>query len=136
MNKQAAKEWLTKAWHDLRSAQILYDANHYTDSIGVDLHYCVEKILKSFLAYKSSKIPKSHDLIEIYKLVSASNFIFLDDNLFLLKQITKYHIEESYPAFNRPLPSREEIKEVLEFSNNLFYNVCKILSVDIEGVNS
>lgn len=31
-NEKSAKEWLKKAWHDLSSAQILYDAGHYTDT--------------------------------------------------------------------------------------------------------
>jgi hypothetical protein len=44
MNKQAAKEWLTKAWHNLSGAKIFYDANHYTDVTAVELHYAVEKI--------------------------------------------------------------------------------------------
>ena len=43
MNKTSAKEWLVKVWHDLSSANILFEAEHYTDSIGVDLHYALEK---------------------------------------------------------------------------------------------
>ena len=47
MNKTAAIEWITKAIHDLKSAQILFKVNHYTDSIGVDLHYAIEKLFKA-----------------------------------------------------------------------------------------
>ena len=47
MNKTSAKEWLVIAFHDLQSAKILYEANHYTDSIGNDLQQSIEKILKS-----------------------------------------------------------------------------------------
>ena len=65
MNKTSAKEWLNKAWHHLGSAKILYKAEHYTDVIAVDLHYCIEVSLKSFLAYTNQKIVKTHDLIEI-----------------------------------------------------------------------
>ena len=67
MNKSSAIEWLRKPYHDLKSAQILYDANHYTDSIGVNLHCAVEKSLKAFLAYDNSKIPKTHNLPELYE---------------------------------------------------------------------
>jgi len=66
MNEQAAREWLTKAWHNLSGAKIFYDANHYTDVTAVELHYAVEKMLKSFLAYENKKIPKIHDLLDIY----------------------------------------------------------------------
>ena len=29
MNKASSVEWITIAYHDLRSAQILFEANHY-----------------------------------------------------------------------------------------------------------
>ena len=133
MNKQAAKEWLTKAWHDLSGAKILYEANHYTDTIAVELHYAVEKMLKSFLAYENKKIPKTHELLVIYKKIQS--YITFDENeIDLLVQITDYHIEESYPVFERNLPSREEIKEVLDFAVKLFENVCQIVDVDKKEV--
>lgn len=59
MNERSAREWLTKAWHDLSSAKILYEANHYTDTIAVELHYAIEKSFKSFLAYQNKQIPKT-----------------------------------------------------------------------------
>ena len=130
MNETSAKEWLEKAWHNLSTAQLLYKVEHYTDIIAVELHYCCEKSLKAFLAYENKKIPKTHDLIDIYKLVN--NHIDLNSNLEILKQITKYHIEESYPAFHRELPSKNEIKEVLNFTQDLFDKVCSILDIDKE----
>jgi len=128
MNETSAKQWLEKAWHNLSGAKIFYDAYHYTDVTAVELHYSIEKSLKAFLAYENKKIPKTHDLVDIYKLVQ--NFIDLNDDLVLLKQVTKYHIEESYPVLYRVTPSREEIEEVLEFASELFERVCNILSVD------
>ena len=127
MNAQAAKEWLTKAWHNLSTAQLLFSVNHYTDIIAVDLHYSCEKSLKSILAYQNKKIPKSHDLVEIYK--NVIDFITIEE-IELLKQVSEYHIEESYPAFNRVLPPRDEIKEVLDFTEQLFDTVCNILNID------
>ena len=128
MNKTATKEWLTKAWHNLSTARLLYEVNHYTDIIAVDIHYAVEKSLKSFLASTNQKIPKTHNLLELYTYID--DFIkFENDELLLLKDISAYHIEESYPAFNRPLPSKEEIKEVLEFSERIFEDVCSILDI-------
>ena len=132
MNKTSAIEWLEKSWHNLSGAKILYEVNHYTDVTAVELHYSVEKSLKSFLAYENKKIPKSHDLIEIYDLIK--HFINLEDYLVLLKQITKYHIEESYPVFDRTMPSRDEIKEVLNFTEELFDKVCGILNISKEDI--
>lgn len=133
MNEQAAKEWLTKAWHHYSSGRILYDANHYTDTIGVDLHYAIEVILKSFLAYENKKILKTHNLLEIAELIEYY-IIFSDEEAILLSIVTKYHIAGSYPTPNRLLPSREEIKIVLDFSDYLFNQVCTILNIDPEEV--
>ena len=133
MNKNSAKEWLIKAYHDIGSARILYQANHYTDTIGVDLHYSIEKMLKSFLAYQNKKIPKTHNLFELIELVS--NFItFLDEEILIINIATDYHIEESYPVPGRQLPPRDEIAEVLVFSEKLFVKVCKILDIDAKEI--
>lgn len=55
-NKESAIQWLTKAYHDLSSAQVLYAADHYTDTIASDLQQAIEKMLKSFLAYENAPI--------------------------------------------------------------------------------
>ncbi|MFA7084222.1 MAG: hypothetical protein WC141_06795 [Arcobacteraceae bacterium] len=70
-------------------------------------------------------------MVEIYKHVLG--FITIEE-LELLKQISEYHIEEAYPAFNRTLPPREEIKEVLEFTQKLFNKVCAVLDIDTESL--
>jgi len=119
-----------KAWHNLSGAKVLYDVNHYCDVTAVELHYAVEKILKSFLAYENKKIPKTHDLNEIHELVI--DFIdFSDSKLDLLDIITEYHMKESYPTFDRNMPEREKIKEVLDFTFALFEKVCDILNIDM-----
>jgi len=132
MNKTSAKEWLTKAWHNLSTARLLYEVQHYTDVIAVELHYTVEKSLKAFLSYENKKIPKTHDLINIYKEIKEH--IDLEDTVLLLDQISEYHIDESYPAYDRKLPSVEEIKEILEFAEELFENVCNILGIELSEV--
>jgi HEPN domain-containing protein len=131
MNETSAKEWLTKAWHHLGSAKILYQVNHYTDTIAVDLHYAVEIMLKSFLAYQNKKIIKTHNLIDLYKFI-MDYIKFNNDELDMLDLITTYHIKEAYPPMYRDLPSKDEIKEVLEFSEKLFYRICEILDIEIE----
>ena len=129
MNKTSAHEWLVKAYHDLASAQILFEAHHFTDSIGVDLHYSIEKMLKSFLAYRNKRIPKTHDLNELREYVI--DYIQFDyDEIVIVNIATEYHIEESYPTHDRSLPPREEIKEVLDFTQDLFEKVCHMLEID------
>jgi len=134
MNKKAAEEWLTKAWHNLSGAKLFYEANHYTDVTAVEIHYSVEKCLKSFLAYGNKKIPKTHDLSELHSLVQE--FIHFNDNdLDVLDIISEYHIEESYPAFDRPLPPRKEIKQSLDLAFIIFHEVCAKLDIDTDEIS-
>jgi len=129
MNKTATKEWLNKAWHHLSSGKLLYEANHYTDVIAIDLHYAVEVTLKSFFAYKNKKIIKTHDLIELYSYIK-DEIHFNSDELKLMDIITTYHIRGSYPPRDRRMPPNKEIKEVLEFAEKLFAEVCEILDIN------
>jgi len=128
MNKQAAKEWLRKSWHNLSTAELLYKHNHYTDIIAVEVHYSCEKAMKSLLAYENKKILKVHDLFEIYKEVEK--FIDLDDKITLLDQISEYHIEESYPVFDRALPPMDEMQQGIEFGIELLKQICSILNIN------
>ena len=129
MNKTASLEWLRIAFHDLMSAQILYDADHYTDSIGSDLQQSIEKILKSLLAFENKKILKSHNLLEIYEYINDQVTVTEHEIVFLARATT-YLKEDRYPNPNYCLPSKKEIKEVLDFTEELFEKVCNILEID------
>ena len=129
MNKKAAIEWLEKAWHHFSSGKFLYEVRHYRDTIGVDLHYGVEVMIKSFLAYENKKMIKTHDLLELQKHIK--HFIDFDiEEKKLLAKISTYHVEASYPSFDRVMPSYEELKNVIDFGEELFSKICKILDID------
>ncbi|MFA6145668.1 MAG: HEPN domain-containing protein [Sulfurimonas sp.] len=135
MNKTAGIEWLEKGWHHLSTAQILDNCNHYTDIIGVELHYSIEIVLKAILAYENLPIKKTHELYDLYLMVN--DYIeFNDDEIALLLIATKYHILEAYPAKDRRLPPKEEIKPILEFAEHLMECVCTQLNISIEEIKS
>ena len=128
-NKTSAMEWLRIAYHDLKSAQILLDANHYTDSIGNDLQQALEKILKSIAAYDNKQIKKSHDLVEIYAQV-IDKLTLEESEIDFLEKATDYFKEDRYPNPSYSLPPKDEIKEILEFTELLFDKVSKMLNID------
>ena len=69
-------------------------------------------------------------VIKAWHNLSGAIIFFDSDEKKLLINITEYHIEESYPAFDRKMPPKEEIKEVLDFTEELFDKVCKLLKID------
>lgn len=127
-NSTYAKEWLDFSKRNLETAQLLYDANHYEDIIGVELQQALEKCLKAIFAYQNKKIPREHDLVKIYFLAEEVLSIS-DDEIMVLRVATNYYKEERYPNPHYTLPSREEIREVLEFTEELFEKVCKTLDI-------
>jgi HEPN domain-containing protein len=132
-NKTYAKEWLTFSLKNLNTAKLLFDVNHYEDIIGIELQQSLEKLLKSIMANENIKIPKDHDLIKLYFTIES--FIdILENELVKLRIATNYYKEDRYPNPHYCLPSREEIKEVLNFTEKLFDNVCKILDINIEEI--
>ena len=132
MNKTSSLEWMVIAYHNLRSAQILYGADHYTDSIGSDLQQTIEKTLKSILAFRNLKIPKTHDLYEIYTLID--DFLLEEDEITILYIATEYYKEDRYPNPNYCLPEKAEIEEVLHFTENLFDKVCNSLNIELSEI--
>ncbi len=81
MNKQAAIEWLRIAYHDLKSAQILFDADHYTDSIGCDLQQAIEKRYPN----PNYLLPEKDEIKEVLRfaetfLVRICNALSIDSN--------------------------------------------------------
>lgn len=132
MNSTAAAEWLRIACHDLKSAQILFNAEHFTDSIGCDLQQAIEKTLKAVIASKNQKIPKSHDLYEVFVMLKEIDLS--SDQVDMLYLATEYYKEERYPNPNYALPSREEISQVMAFAEALFFQICEKLGIDPEGL--
>ena len=135
MNRRAAKEWLNKAWHHFSSGKLLYEVNHYTDVIGIDLYYAIEISLKIFLAYEYKKIIKTHDLIEIHSHI-VKYIDFNEDKLELLDIVSTYYVKGFCPPKDRKMPSRDELKKVVEFANELYSRVCNILDIDEKNVKS
>jgi HEPN domain-containing protein len=128
-NKTHATEWLEKSYHDLDSAKILFEAGHFTDTIGYILHQSIEKIFKSCLAYKNVPIVKTHNLIELNELLD--DLVDLsEDEIDLLAIATTYHTKQRYPSPHKRLPSKEEIKAILDFTVVLMNVICKKLNIN------
>ena len=128
-NKTYATEWLEKAYHDLDSAMILFNAGHYTDTIGYILHQSIEKIFKSLLAYENKPILKTHNLVELHELLTE--YMELpEDEIILLGIATTYNTQQRYPTLHKRLPPREEIARILALSQKLLDRVCRLLDID------
>ena len=58
-NTLVARSWLYQAKRDLETADLLWDAEHYCDIVGTNLHAALSKIFNAILVYHE------HDFIHI-----------------------------------------------------------------------
>lgn len=122
-NKQIALEWLELARRNLDAAKILFEAKHFNDVIGIELHQCIEKSLKALPAFQNINVLKTHDLMVL--LSQAEKIVQFDLDLRkILETVTDYYVENRYPGggFNF-LPSDEEIKKVIETADHIYTKV-------------
>ncbi len=61
-NPTYAMEWVIMARKNLETARVLFNANHHTDIIAVEIHQSIEKSMKAVLAYHGVKIPKTQSI--------------------------------------------------------------------------
>jgi HEPN domain-containing protein len=67
-NQTYAIEWLELAGRNMKTADLLYQQNHYPDIIAIEIHQTIEKTFKAVLAYQGIRIPKTHDLLLLSEL--------------------------------------------------------------------
>jgi len=134
VNKTSAKEWLKHSYHDLDGATLLFNADHFTDTISYVIHQSLEKSLKSILAFYNKPIKKTHNLIELYELVNNSKFYLEEDEIFLLAIASKYYTEQRYSMIDKESPTKEEIKDMITLANKIFNHICKILEIDLKEI--
>ena len=121
-NKTYAKEWLEFAKRNQETAEILFEKDHYTDIIAIEIHQTIEKIFKTVLAYNGVRIPKTHDLIKLFEL--CNKYIELPEELFDdLLVISDYYETERYPVPKYNMPDKSEIENKLAIAVNLFEKV-------------
>jgi len=126
-NKTYSLEWLDFAKRNLETARVLYDANHYTDIIAIEIHQTIEKSFKSILAYHGMKIPKTHDLMVLYEKCEQYKTIktLTTEDLLITND---YYETERYPGPKYNIPSREEIKKNLNIAGEIYKQVSVYLN--------
>ncbi len=116
-DKNYILKWYAKADNDLLAAEKLIqdDSLEFLGLICFLCQQCVEKYLKSFLAFHKVDFPYTHDLESL-----LDQCIELDKEFshFDFKDLSDYAVEFRYPesAFT---PSGEEVKEKLEIARSV-----------------
>ncbi len=106
------EEWLFKAEHDIKSADLLLKGQEPLYDVAIyHAQQCAEKSLKSFLAFREKEISKIHNLLilleECVEIDSRFNEIY-EDCIYLNPYATLYR----YPEGDL-MPERDEVERAI-----------------------
>jgi len=121
------EEWLFKAEHDIKSAELLFFSQEVLYDISIyHTQQCAEKSLKAYLAYRGKEIDKVHNLKMLVEECIEENEDFntiYTECMFLNPYATLYR----YPEGDL-MPDKEELKNALEMSKMILDFVKKVIS--------
>ena len=113
---ELTKEWLNHAKKDLLVVEKILDDENLTNIIAFHSQQCIEKAFKSILIFYTGEIPRIHNLLKLYGMISEYEKIDVD--LQSLKRINETYIDSRYPSDLGLLPNGQpSLKTVKEFYN-------------------
>lgn len=109
-----AKEWLNQAEKDLQVIEKILDEKNLTNIIAFHSQQCIEKAFKSILFYYTDEIPRIHNLLKLYGMISEYEKINID--LKSLERINETYTDSRYPSDLGLLPyGQPSLKIATEF---------------------
>ncbi len=120
MSAESARKWLQYAEGDLKMAT-------YAETIGdinnmrLHIQQCIEKSLKAVLIYENREVPHTHNLLEIYGVMSSDwsvKNVPCD-----LKRISTWVIIGRYPVSYDEIPAEPDAKTSLDEARTILYAV-------------
>lgn len=120
------KNWFEIAKKDLNGAKILYEHNADYGLVLFHLQQAVEKYLKGYLIYKTGMLQEGHSLIKLCKKATIYNIEFrkfIKDCAFL----NGYYIETRYPAEDPLIAEEDDVKEGLQFTEEIIDFIEKLI---------
>jgi HEPN domain-containing protein len=123
-----AREWLTKALHDLQTARIT--ANAADGPLDTAIYHCqqaAEKSVKGWLTAKSVSFERTHDLRRLIRQ-AAGELPQFTQFTGAAEILTPYVSAFRYPGLtDDPMPSREEFDAALRHAQTIYDFVLNLL---------
>ncbi len=125
--KEKISEWLKFASIDLHTAEKIVDDENLSASTAFHAQQCVEKCFKAIIEGQNLNVPKIHNLVTLYELVS---YKFISDEDILL-DMNRVYIDVRYPSMTGYLPggmpSIQDAARFYEFAKIIYSEVEKYL---------
>lgn len=120
------KAWLESAEMDLENIRIITGNEFLTPVSIFHSQQCIEKVFKAVLELRGMAIPKTHDLLRLFSLVS--DFFHSEIDIVVLQKLNDVYIDSRYPGDFGLLPdgkpSIDEAEGFYQFARSIF-NIVK-----------
>ena len=126
-----AREWMTKAENDLKTAVHTLDLGEEcpTDMVCFHAQQCVEKYLKAVLVLDGIDFPKIHDIGELVALLPQES-VNLDITVEEQRRLTEYATVTRYPGDYEPI-SLVEAREAVGIAKQMRDKIRPLLSKEV-----
>jgi len=132
---ELTKEWLNHARKDLLVVEKILDDENLTNIIAFHSQQCIEKAFKSILIFYTSEIPRIHNLLKLYGMISKYEKIDVD--LKSLEKINETYIDSRYPSdlglLPNGQPSLKTVKEFYYTAKEVFKQIKSKINSKIKG---
>jgi HEPN domain-containing protein len=96
---EVIKEWIAKSEGDFQTAEreLSVTINPNFDAVCFHAQQCIEKLMKALVIAREIVPPKTHDLAELYRILSSSGLPW-DVSMEDLHFLTRAAVEFRYPG--------------------------------------
>lgn len=119
-----ANEWLHYAGEDLRSAEILFKEEIYSQTC-FHAQQCVEKSLKAFLIFKCASFRKIHDLNELLEICLSNGGGEMKSFSSSIAELNMFYVPIRYPdgvpgGLADRMPDRKTAKAAFNSAEDIY----------------
>ena len=131
IRSEIVNEWLEKAYADFYSAEKMLELNWpYRSIIAYHAQQAVEKFLKSYLIYRKTEFPRTHNIERLLHIINE-----IDSDLYIrLKdagELSQYATDTRYPGLFPEITQDDAVAAVV-----LARLVCNHVAPRVKGEES
>ena len=120
--KKQVEDWLLLADKDLQAAGIISNDEYpLTNIAAFHCQQAIEKYFKAFIIEKDIPLVKTHDLIKLNGMINEIKNLGIDEKKLMV--INEVYMDSRYPGdlglMPDGLPTNEQVKEFIEFANEV-----------------
>lgn len=131
--QEKTKVWVSLSEEDLKASSELLEFADLPKTILFHCQQSVEKILKAVLEEYDLRVPKIHNIEELYRLMPDAIKESLNISLEHLSGLSDIYIDTRYPSdlglLPTGLPTKEDAEEIFQIASDIVHKI----RINLEG---